>query len=57
MRMLNVILTDGVGKGQQRVGGRKAGSDSERRGLGHSVCDLGKVTEPSSVTNRISFLL
>ena len=56
VRMLNVILTDEVGKGEQRVVGRKAGSDS-KSGLGHSVCDLGKVTEPSSVTNRISFLL
>lgn len=55
--MLNLILTEEVGKGQQKVVGRKAGLESKRSGLSPSVCDLGEVTEPFSVTNGTCFLL
>ena len=57
MRILNLILTEEVGKGQQKVAGRKAGLESKRSGLSPSVCDLGEVAEPFSVTNRTCFLL
>lgn len=55
--MLNLILTEEVGKGQQKVVGGKVGLESKRSGLSLSVWDLGEVTEPFSVTNGTCFLL
>lgn len=56
-RILNLILTEEVGKGQQKVAGRKAGLGIQKVWTQPSACDLGEVTEPFSVTNRTCFLL